>query len=131
MIRLLLQAPYVECATHVQYDLTQEHYETELTAGNLVGSYYDNCYDGYNDSVELSVPGGIPTFGCEHVGTTRTVTVAATDMAGNVGTCDATVDVTDNSVRLLCDECGWVEYESVDRLVRLAVFMPPYSRLLH
>ena len=43
----------------------------ELTAEHLVRSYDDNCHDYMDDKLDLYVPGGLPTFGCEHVGSTQ------------------------------------------------------------
>lgn len=79
------------------FDLDPMYHMYELNPYDLAYTWNDNCEWG---DLTISVPGGIPTFGCEHVGTVQPITVEVSDLAGNTGSCTSTVEVTDYAVRL-------------------------------
>jgi len=118
-----IESPTVDCNSHATFDMDSS-WQMPLKIYDLAFSWYDSC--AWED-ISVSVPGGIPTFGCEHVGTMQQVTVEATDLAGNTGTCDAYVEVTDWSVRIPCPKCFSGYYQNTV----LAHFPCPFSTNVH
>jgi len=87
-----VEAPTISC-----YDqwIDVVNYPTLYPAS--MATAYDNCpLSMYNSGVTITADGGLPTFGCQHVGTPQAVTMTATDASGNAASCALTVTVTDD-----------------------------------
>ena len=85
------KAPTVICLSGVSASISSGG-SIIVTAAMVVGNAYDNC-SATQDLTYTIIPN---IFDCDDIGL-QNITVTATDEAGNVGNCNAIIDIQDNN----------------------------------
>ena len=83
------QAPVISCNTSLVFILDQNG-QVDILPEDILGTASDNCSSSMNYTLDVSA------FTCVDLGT-NTVTLSASDAAGNIGTCSGDIIVQDQS----------------------------------